>query len=89
MIRNLLSRLGCLLFLVGGILLALGVAAERSDQPAFNFIVIGLGLGLVGFLLWNKLRRKRRRNIRFSLFRKRRSRDERMEDDQWDDPYYD
>jgi flagellar biosynthesis component FlhA len=89
MIRFLLSRIGCLMLIVGSIVLVLGVAAERSGQPAFNLVLIGVVLSFLGFLLWSRLRQKGRRNTRFSLFRKREQRDEREEEDEWDDRYYD
>jgi len=63
--------------LVGAILLILGVAAVGSGQPAFNFLLIGAVLSVLGFVLWTKLGSKKRRNTRFSLFRK--------EDEQEDD----
>ena len=71
MIRHLLSRLGCLFLMVGVLLLILGIAAEQSGEPAFNFLVIGFLLFISGFFLWRKLRQAPRRNTRFSLFRKR------------------
>lgn len=85
MIRYLLSRMGCLMFLVGAVVLVLGVAAESSGEPAFNLVLIGAGLTFLGLFLWNKLRRKQRRNTRFSMFRKRDSREEQEVDDEWDD----
>lgn len=85
MIRYLLSRIGCLMLLVGAIVLVLGIAAESSGEPAFNLVLIGAGLTFLGLLLWSKLRRKQRRNTRFSMFRKRDSREEQETDDEWDD----
>ncbi len=70
MIRYLLSRTGCLMVIVGSILLMLGVAALQSDQPAFNFLLIGAVLCLIGFLLWQKLRQRKPRAKLFSLFRR-------------------
>lgn len=85
MIRYLLSRMGCLMFLVGAVVLVLGIAAESSGEPAFNLVSIGAGLTFLGLLLWSKLRRKQRRNTRFSMFRKRDDREEQDVDDEWDD----
>ena len=65
------------MLLVGAIFLVLGVAAVRSGQPAFNYLLFGALLSILGSVLWNKLRSKKRRNTRFSLFRK--------EDEQEDD----
>lgn len=85
MIRYLLSRIGCLMFLVGAVVLVLGIAAETSGEPAFNLVLIGAGLVFLGFLLWNKLRRRQRRNTRFSRFRRREQREEQETEDRWDD----
>lgn len=87
MIRFLFSRIGCLMWLAGVIVLILGIAAESSGQPAFDLVLGGIGLTLVGFLLWNRLRRKERRNTRFSMFRKQDREDERDQYDDWDDRY--
>jgi len=65
------------MLLVGAIFLVLGVAAVRSGQSAFNYLLFGALLSILGSVLWNKLRSKKRRNTRFSLFRK--------EDEQEDD----
>ncbi|HCU56760.1 MAG TPA: hypothetical protein DF984_00775 [Anaerolineaceae bacterium] len=85
MIRYLLSRIGCLMLLVGAVVLVLGIAAESSGEPAFNLVLIGAGLTFLGLLLWSRLRRKQHRNTRFSMFRKRDSREEQETDDEWDD----
>ncbi len=85
MIRYLLSRMGCLMFLVGAVILVLGVAAESSGEPAFNLVLIGAGLTFLGLLLWSRLRRKQRRNTRFSMFRKRDDREEQETEDEWND----
>lgn len=87
MIRYLLSRFGCLMLLVGAVILTLGIAAESSGEPAFKLVVIGAGLALLGLLLWSKLRRKQRRNTRFSIFRRRENREEQEKEDEWNDPY--
>jgi len=59
------------MLLGGGILLLLGVAGERSGQPAFNYLMLGVILVFVGFLLWQQLRPRSKRPRRFSIFRKR------------------
>lgn len=77
--------------MAGVLLLVLGIAAERSGQPAFNVLILGFFLVVIGIFLWGKLRRKPRRNTRFSLFRKREKDDqaERETNDRgWGD-YYD
>jgi positive regulator of sigma E activity len=92
MIRRILSRLGCLIFSAGGILLVLGISAESSGEPAFRFILLGFLLGIGGFFLWRKFHRKPRQNTRFSLFKKRGSKpqaEEEPEDRGWNDGYYD
>jgi len=84
--------MGCLFLMIGIILLVLGIAAESSGQPAFNFIFLGALLLIGGFFLWTKLRRKPRRSTRFSLFNKREDeeKEEDNQDDQgWGDHYYD
>jgi len=85
MIRYVFSRLGCLIGLVGAILLVLGVAAVRSGQPALNYLLIGALLAVLGFALWQKLRKKEQRSTRFSLFRKRggEEEDQVQEDNGW------
>lgn len=78
--------------MAGVLLLVLGIAGERSGYPAFNFIFIGILLLGGGFLLWGKLRRKPRRNTRFSLFRKQdKDQDDAQEpeEDRWEDGFYD
>ena len=67
--------------LVGAILLVLGVAAVRSGQAAMNYLLIGALLAVLGFALWNKVRKKQKRNTRFSLFRKRDSEDDKNKQD--------
>jgi hypothetical protein len=83
MIRYLLSRLGCLILIAGGITLIVGIAAVRSDQPAFDVLLIGIGLSLLGFFLWNKLRRKVKRPSRSSFFRRRKTEKETEDEDNW------
>ena len=87
MIRDIFSRVGCLMLLVGAILLVLGVATLRSGQPSFNFLLLGALLSILGTVLWNQLRSKKRRNTRFSLFRKAddQEEDNNKEDNGWDD----
>ena len=73
--------------LVGAILLVLGIAAVRSGQPSFEYLLIGAILAILGYALWNSLRRKQRRSTRFSLFRKRDSEEDNyvQDDNGWDD----
>jgi drug/metabolite transporter (DMT)-like permease len=87
MIRFVLS-IGCLMVLVGSIILVLGIAAESSGYPSFKYLLIGAAVTLLGFLTWNKMRRKRR-STRFSLFRKREREDERDQRDFDEDRYDD
>lgn len=77
--------------MVGVLLLVLGIAAESSGQPAFNFLIFGFLLFVGGFLLWSKLRRKPRKNTRFSLFRKREREEKPQEPGErgWGDTYED
>ncbi len=89
MIRYLLSRVGCLMLIVGSIILVVGIAAERSGQPAFSILLGGGAVTFIGFMLWNKLRKKTSRSPKFSLFRKRNRREERKQDDGWDNPWED
>ena len=84
MIRYLFSRIGCVLLLVGCVALILGVAAEASGEPAFTTVAVGVGLGLLGFFLWNGLRPKERRNARFARPRGRAGeRDPEENDNEW------
>ena len=77
--------------MVGSILLILGIAAERSGQPAFNFLMIGIACMLVGFLVWNKLRPRQKRPRRFSLFGKggEEEGNDRKNEIGWEDHKYD
>ena len=47
-----------MMLIFGSMALVVGIAAETSGQPAFNFLAIGLALSFFGFLLWNRLRPK-------------------------------
>jgi len=89
MIRHLLSRIGCLVVMAGSILLLLGIAAERSNQPGFNFLLIGVVLSISGFLIWNKTHDKQSHARRFSMFRHREDEkdDSRKRNGGWEDPY--
>lgn len=91
MIRQLLSRIGCLIWSFGGIVLVVGIAAEQSGQPGLEILLVGLVVAVVGFLIWNWMRPKRQRNTRFSLFRKRNQENEVNENRQnnWEDRYFD
>ena len=89
MIRFFLSRVGCLLLMIGSILLILGVAAECSGQPAFEFIVGGSALLFLGFLMWNRLRSKKQKRSRFSIFRERERDREPSRNDGWMEDDYD
>jgi hypothetical protein len=75
----------------GAILLIIGIAALRSDQPALNYLFLGFALALVGVLLWNKLRPRTERIRRFSRLRKKE--DQKQEDRRRrtsrEDTYYD
>lgn len=84
MIRYLFSRLGCLMWLVGAVVLGVGIASESSGHPAFAMVAGGIALVLVGFVLWNWLRPKDRRNTRFAMLRRRTWEDEPDDDDEWD-----
>lgn len=85
MIRYLFSRLGCLVWLVGAVVLGVGIVSESSGHPAFPMVAGGIGLLVVGFLLWQWLRPKGQKNTRFSMLRKRTWEDEQDEDnEEWD-----
>ena len=85
MIRYLFSRLGCLIWLVGAVVLGVGIVSESSGHPTFSMVAGGIGLLVVGFLLWQWLRPKGQKNTRFSMLRKRTWEDEQDEDDEeWD-----
>ena len=89
MIRYLLSRIGCLMMMAGSILLVIGAAAVRSDQPGFNFLSIGLLLSVFGLLLWNRLRAKKPIKPRFSKLKKREQERPKAQDDRqgWEDRF--
>jgi hypothetical protein len=88
MIRFFLSRIGCLMMIVGVIVLTVGIAAVQSNQPALTLLFIGSGGTFLGFLLWNRLRERVPRSTRFSLLRKRDRREEDKPDDPWEDRFY-
>jgi hypothetical protein len=73
------------MLLSGLIVLVIGMSAFRSGEPVVNVLFLGLGLSFFGFLLWNKLREKKRRSTRFSLFRKRDQEDRDNEEPDRDD----
>ena len=77
--------------MIGVLLLVIGIAAEQSGQPAFNYLLIGFLLFIGGFFLWRKLRQTPRRSTRFSLFRKRNREEDMDRSDEmgWGDPYDD
>jgi uncharacterized membrane protein YfcA len=89
MIRYLFSRLGCLMMIIGIIVLVVGVAALQSEQPALSLLFVGSVATLFGYLIWNRLREKAPRNNRFSLFRRRDRQGEQKNDDGWEDRFYD
>jgi Na+/melibiose symporter-like transporter len=84
MIRFILARIGCLMMTFGVIVLAVGIAAVQSDQPALNYLFIGAAGTFLGFLLWNRLRERAPRSTRFSMFRRRAEREKRNQDDRWE-----
>ena len=86
MIRYLLSRIGCLIFLGGVLALVIGFAAVRSGEPEFDILLVGVGLTFLGFFMWNKLRPRVIREKRASKFRRRKDEDRQEmphEDDGW------
>jgi uncharacterized membrane protein YfcA len=87
MIRFLVSRLALLMMIIGIIVLAVGIAALQSDQPALNFLAIGVAGSVLGFLLWNRLRKRRPRNSRSASSRKRTRRAGQEPDDPWRDRF--
>lgn len=76
------------MLLIGTIILVMGIAAEVSNQPSFNWILLGILLAFLGLILWRRLSPRRRRNTRFSLFRRHRGENEWDEDNNKDDLYY-
>jgi len=73
-----------MMVIFGSIALVVGIAAESSDQPAFNFLAIGLALSFFGFLLWNRLRPKKGSKPGGKRSRKRQGRDAEEGQDQVD-----
>mgnify|MGYP007134645561 FL=1 len=74
----------------GSILIIIGAAAIRSEQPGFDMLLIGLALFFLGFIFWNRWRSKERRSTRFSKFRikpEREMKKERKADNRWEDPF--
>jgi hypothetical protein len=89
MIRSLLARVGCLLLFFGTIVLVVGLAAAQSGEPPLSLYLIGGAAGFSGFLLWIRMRDKRSKDKRFSLFRKRSRRETQKEDNDWENRFYD
>ena len=74
----------------GSILIIIGTAAIRSEQPGFDMLLIGLALFFLGFIFWNRWRSKERRSTRFSKFRikpESEMKKERKADNRWEDPF--
>jgi len=84
MIRYLFSRLGCLIWLVGAVVLGVGIVSESSGHPAFSMVAGGIALLVVGFLLWKWLRPKGQKNTRFAMLRRHTWEDEQDDNDEWD-----
>ncbi len=78
------------MLITGSILLMLGAAAIRSDQPGFNLILVGLAIFFFGFIFWNRWRSKKRRSTRFSKFRKNPEKDKQKDPERdfgWEDSF--
>ena len=78
------------MLMTGSIILMLGVAAIRSDQPGFDLFFVGLAVFFLGFVFWNRWRSKERRSTRFSKFKKRPKEDEKNTqeaDDRWENSF--
>lgn len=81
--------MGCMMMIFGVIVLVVGIAAMQSGQSALSLLLIGFIATLFGFLLWNRLREKGAGSTRFSMFRNRKNRGERKQDDDWEGRFYD
>ena len=81
--------MGCMMMIVGVIVLVVGIAAMQSGQSALSLLLIGFAGTFFGFLLWNRLREKGAGSTRFSMLRKREGRGERKKDDDWEGRFYD
>lgn len=89
MIRNLFSRIGCLMLFVGTIVLVVGVVGAQSGETPLPLYSVGAGMAITGFLLWARRRERPSRKKRFSLFRRRRRREAQKEENLWENQFYD
>lgn len=89
MIRQLFSRIGCLLLFFGIIFLIIGMTVAQSGEPPLTQYFFGFIMTFSGFLLWIRLRKKPSQNRRFSLFRRRGKRNTEKEDNVWENQFYD
>ncbi len=89
MIRNFLSRIGCLMLFFGIIVLVVGVATAQSRETPLNLYLIGSAVTVTGFILYARMRSRSSQNKRSSFFRKRERRPAQTEDHPWENQFYD
>ncbi|HEY3344957.1 MAG TPA: hypothetical protein VGJ97_08515 [Anaerolineaceae bacterium] len=70
------GRIGCFFLLIATGLLVLFLASDSVHYPQFNYLVGGLFLGLLGWVLWRKGRTPPRKSSRFRILRGRSEDDE-------------
>ncbi len=70
------GRIGCFFLLIAAGLLILFLASDSAHVPQFNYLVAGLFIGFVGWVLWSKGRRAPRQSGRFRILRGRSEEDE-------------
>ena len=72
---NTAGRIGCFFILIGILLLFLFVTSDLAHVPQFTYLLTGVVVLLVGWLLWRNGRAAPRESGRFRILR-RRSEDE-------------
>jgi hypothetical protein len=70
------GRIGCFFLLISAGLLVLFMASDGAHIPQFDYLLGGLFLGLVGWVLWRKGRTPPRKSSRFRILRGRSEDDE-------------
>ena len=64
------GRIGCFLLLVGLALVLLFLVSDAAKTPAYNYLIIGGFIILVGFSMWRAGRPKPTESNRFSALRR-------------------
>ncbi len=61
------GRIGCFFLLIGAVLLFLFVTSDLEHIPEFNYLVAGIFIFLLGWMLFRKGYRAQHRSTRFRI----------------------